>query len=93
MIPSIQQTYSITVVTVVKTKSNYLYSSEDTVQNLKEKIAAEEGIPTHQQRLYVQYGWRKCWAQIEISENTTDLLINYLRTASRINLYIKLKNT
>lgn len=87
----IQQTYSIPVATM-KTCENYSYSATDTVQNLKEKIFDSEGIPVDQQRLYVQYGWRRLWAQVDISDLEADLLINHLQTASRVNLYLKLRN-
>ena len=87
----VQQTYSIPVATM-KTSENYSYSATDTVQNLKEKIFDNEGIPFAQQRLYVQYGWRRLWRQVDISDLEADLLITHLQTASRINLYLRLKN-
>jgi hypothetical protein len=87
----VQQAYSIPVATI-KTSENYSYSATDTVQNLKERIFDNEGIPVEQQRLYVQYGWRKWWARVEISDLGADLLINHLQTASRIDLYLKLRN-
>lgn len=90
MIPQIKQTYSIPVATI-KTTDNYSYSATDTVQDLKEKIFKNEGIPVEYQRLYVQYGWRKLWAQSEISDKIADLLIDHLQTASKINLYMKLR--
>jgi hypothetical protein len=87
----VQQTYTIPVATI-KTSEDYSYSATDTVQNLKEKILDREGIPVAQQRLYVQYGWRRLWAQVDISDLSEDLLINHLQTASRVNLYLKLRN-
>ena len=91
MLVQTQQTYSITVATI-KYSESYSYSATDTVKKLKEKIFENEGLPEDQQRLIVQYGWRTWWARVEISDLGEDLLINHLRTASRIDLYIKLRN-
>lgn len=87
----VQQAYSIPVATI-KTSENYPYSATDTVQNLKERIFDNEGIPVAQQCLYVRYGWRQWWARVEISDLEADLLINHLPTSSRIDLYIKFIN-
>lgn len=85
----LQQPYSIPVETI-KTSTDYSYFATDTVEDLKNKIFENEGIPPNRQRLFVQYGWRRWWTRVEISGKTNDLLVTHLQTASKIRLYITL---
>lgn len=84
----LEQTYSIPVV-IIKTSEDFSYSAIDTVENFKQRILESKGIPVGQQRLHVQYGWRRLWQRVDISDLKTDLLINHLQTALSVHLYFR----
>lgn len=71
----------------IKYSTPYSYSETETVQSLKERISEIERIPANGQRLYVEYGWKKLWKRVDISDLTEELLIKHLKTALKIKLF------
>ncbi|MGD2169342.1 MAG: ubiquitin-like domain-containing protein [Chlamydiota bacterium] len=51
------------------------YSSDDTIQNLKEKLFHDECVPVANQRFVVEYGIGQLWKKVEPEDG--DLVSKY----------------